>query len=134
MEQRGDLVEQAKGFTITPGDIDSSQHFGDAFGNNETEVSAGYIVRMCQEKGSWTPFTDEEIETFYRRVSGRTGRFTFNQLVEPQKVYGIKDMRDGAQEGAQLSGGGWIVKKGDGKYHLTTAFVETIHNSSPQKT
>lgn len=122
MDQRGPLVEDVKDFPIKPRDIDAKKPFADAFGNTETEISAGYIVRMCQEKNSWAPFTDKEIEEFYQR-SGHKDGFTFNWLVDQGTSFSI-------MTGNNPVGGGWIVKK-DGKYHLTTTFVEAIFKSSP---
>jgi len=124
LEQRGPLVEEVADFPIKPNDINASQHLSDAFGNLETETSAGYIIRMCQEKGSWDPFTKEDIEEFYKR-SGHSDGFWFNQLVEPGKSFSIVN-------GEYLVGGGWVVLK-DRKYHLTTTFVEAAFNSSPAK-
>ncbi len=120
--QRGQLVEDVPGFGIRPADIDTSRHFFGAYGNMETEVSAGWIVRMCQQRGSWESFTSREIEDFYRAGGQRDG-FTFNQLVGPQTGFFIA-------EGYVPVGGGWIVER-DGQYHLTTAFVQAAYRSSP---
>lgn len=91
-----------------PADIDASKHMFDAFGNNETEVSAGYIVRLCQRKGNWTSFTEEEIEAFYQEAGHRD--FWFNNLIS----------------------GGWIVKE-DGCYLVTPEFIGRCYRSSPAK-
>lgn len=123
-EKRGPLVEEVADFPIQPGDINAKQHMYDAYGNNETEISAGYIIRMCQEKGSWEPFTADEIEEFYQKVSPHTG-FSFNQLVDQGMGYSIVS-------GHYPVGGGWIVLK-DGKYHLTTTFIEAAFKSSTAK-
>lgn len=122
--QRGPLVEEVKNFPIKPRDINANQHLFDAYGNNETEISAGYIIRMCQEKGSWSPFTKDEIEEFYKN-KGHNDGFSFNQLVDQGISYSMVT-------GRHIVGGGWIVLK-NGKYHLTTTFVEAAFKSSPVK-
>lgn len=101
------LIDPAQ-YRIKPSDINTKQHFWDAFGNNETEVSANWIVRLCQERGSWEPFSQAEIEAFYRR-SGKFRDFTFNNLLVE----------------------GWVVKGSDGKYRVTIEFVNACHKSSP---
>lgn len=122
MKQRGQLVVDVPDFSIKPGDIDASKHLFDAYGNTETEISAGWIIRMCQQKGSWDPFTLEDIESFYKACGLKDG-FTFNRLVNPGMGFFIK-------EGNVSVGGGWIVER-DGKYHVTTVFVEAAYKSSP---
>jgi hypothetical protein len=122
MKQRGQLVKDIPDFKIKPDDIDVSKGLWDAYGNSETETSAYWIIKMCQKNGSWNPFTEDDIEKFYASKGMRDG-FIFNQLVNPGTGFFIK-------EGYVPVGGGWIVKK-DGKYHVTTAFVEAAHASSP---
>lgn len=123
--QRGPLVEEVADFRIKPGDINANQHLSEAYGHYETEISAGYIIRMCQEKGSWEPFTQEEIKKFYQKAGHQDG-FTFNQLVDRGLGFSI-------MSGNYPVGGGWIVLR-DGKYHLTTTFIEAAFKSSPAKT
>jgi len=72
---------------IIPQDIDTSQHFFDCFDNLEREVSARYIVQMCQQHGNWEPFTLEDINTFYTEHGPGDG-FWFNGLVSAK--YGIR--------------------------------------------
>ena len=61
---------------IQPKDIDTSKHFFDAFGSSEREVSAGWIVRFCQDRElGWTPFTYNEIDAFYGAKGFRNFRF-----------------------------------------------------------
>jgi hypothetical protein len=93
---------------IKPSHINTERHFSEAFRNLETETSAQWIVRLCQERGSWQPFSDEEIEAFYRR-NGQLDGFTFNNLLRP----------------------GWVVKGDDGKYRVTSEFVAVCYASSP---
>lgn len=45
-------------FPLQPRDLDTHKRFVGAFENSETDVSAHYIVRMCQEElGGWLPFS-----------------------------------------------------------------------------
>ena len=122
MQQRGQLVKDVPNFRIKPKDIDATRHLFDAYGNIETEISAGWIIRMCQQKGSWEPFTKAEIEAFYH-AKGKKDGFNFNELVQPGTGFFI-------MKGYVPVGGGWIVEK-EGKYCVTTTFVEAAYKSSP---
>lgn len=113
-----------KGRPIQPADIDINQHFFDAFDNNETEVSAHYIVGLCQQRGNWEPFTQREIEAYYRSF-GHTDGFTFNRLIEPQTVRSF----DGS---SHTAGGGWIIQEGD-QYVITPEFIRRVYQFSPAK-
>lgn len=62
-------------FPIQPHHIDTSRHFYGAFDHNETEVSARWIVKLCQELGGWVPFTQEQIDEFSKQDFG------FNELL-----------------------------------------------------
>lgn len=106
---------------IRPSDITADGHLWDAFDHYETEVSARYIVRMCQQRGNWQPFTQEDIEAVYQ-AAGFKG-FTFNRLIEPQmKSRSLYDK-------PIPRGGGWIVK-GDGRYFITVEFVNRVLHST----
>lgn len=91
---------------ITPFDISTSNHFWNAFDHSETEVSANWIVQLCQARGSWDPFSREAIEEIYSRKH-RDG-FTFNKLLS----------------------NGWIIER-DGLYHITAGFIVRCFESSP---
>lgn len=110
-------------FPIKPSDINAEEHLWNAFDNNETEVSAGYIVRLCQRKGGWLPFSDEEIESLYREAGH--SHFSFNRLVEPGMAFFIL-------RGSVPVGGGWIVKGDDGLYRVTDDFILRCFKSSPE--
>lgn len=71
---------------IQPDDIDTGRHFWEAFGHMETEFSARWIVLFCQARGNWSPFTEEDLETFYNRRAGYTG-FWFNRLLREDQKY-----------------------------------------------
>lgn len=132
VRQRGPLVSEAPDFGITPSDIDTSRHFYGAYGHSETEESARLIIQMLQRRGSrdllgrrrkdWDPFTRREIDRFYRRA-GNKGDFPFHELIKP-------NWKGEGYEVPGLYGGGWIVEK-DGKFHITTGFVEKAQRSSP---
>lgn len=72
------LMRKTHRYPIRPKMIDATRHFYDAFGNTETEVSAGWIVRFCQRVNSWEPFKLSALEAFYAR-KWKDG-FTFNRL------------------------------------------------------
>jgi hypothetical protein len=95
-----------------PGDINAKKHFFDAFGNRESEISAGWIVEFCQgrpgDKGSWTPFKLAELEAFYARR--HNDGFTFNRLVSD----------------------GYVVRNGT-MCVLTREFVEKCHQAQPAR-
>lgn len=91
---------------IRPFDIDTSGHFWNAFDHSETEVSAQWIVRLCQKRGTWEPFSEGAIEDFYREK--HQDGFTFNKLI-----------RDG-----------WIVER-NGLYYVTAGFIVRCFESSP---
>ena len=94
---------------IKPSDIDTSQHFWDAFGNRETEISALWIVRFCQDRNSWEPFTYDELNSFCK-AKGHRGDFWFNRL-------GKKD----------------FIQKIDNLHHITHRFICRCYESSPMQ-
>jgi hypothetical protein len=94
---------------IRPEHINIDEHFFDAFNNTETEVSARWIVMMCQRSNCWSPFSDEDIETFYRQNS-RFRNFYFNRLHDQ----------------------GYIIKK-DGLNYITHEFICKCFCSAPAK-
>lgn len=102
------VVTDQSTFSIQPKDIDATKHFYDAFGNMEKETSAHYIVKLCQEKGGWKPFTAEEIEAFYQKAGLHDG-FWFNGLDEE----------------------GFVVLGKDNLYRVTDEFITRCYKSSP---
>ncbi len=77
-------------YPIKPSDIKTTEHFWDAFGNSETEISARYLVRMAQANGSWRDFTKSEIDEFSKH------KFSFNKLTyDPSMSPPIKENEDG---------------------------------------
>lgn len=54
---------------LLPSDINTKQHFWNAFDHSETEVSASWIVRFLQQAGnSWAPFMLEDLQAFYGKL------------------------------------------------------------------
>lgn len=95
-------------FAPGPDAIDASGHLWDAFDHCETEISAGWIIRLCQERGrGWEPFSRAEIEAFYARKDG----FTFNQLLSR----------------------GFLIPDTADRFHFTDDFVLRCFKSSPRK-
>ena len=109
--------------TITPADINRGEHFWNAFDHNETEISANYVVGLCQEKGGWLSFSEAEIESFYQK-SGHHG-YSFNRLVEPGAAYHRGERT--------MEGGDWIVRSEDGLFHVTVDFALRCYRASPKK-
>jgi len=72
------IITDSASHPIQPQQIDATKHLWEAFGHHETEVSAGWIVRLCQKLGSWGPFTKQQLEAFYNE--GGHKNFWFNGL------------------------------------------------------
>lgn len=95
-------------YPVRPNHINAQRHLFGGFGNRETEISAGWVVRFCQQRGAgWQPFTEADINGFYH-TNGQLGEFWFNGLVK----------------------GGFLVLK-DGKYSFTHEFVLNCFRASP---
>jgi len=101
---------------IKPRDINTSNHFWNAFGNMETEVSAWYIVKLCQEKGGWKPFTKAELD----KISGEN--FWFNRLSPYNPNHKPKP----------LAGSPIYIIEIDDKYHVTALFIAKCYAASPK--
>jgi hypothetical protein len=78
-----------------------------AFDHSGTEISARWVIRLCQEKGEWLPFTQEQIDEF----SGHS--FHFNRL---------RESRTESDNFVQLR---------DGMYHVTHEFIVSYFRASP---
>jgi hypothetical protein len=116
----------APDFSIQPAAIDTRHHFYDAFGHDMSEVSARWIVLFMQEKGSWQPFSQDEIDAYYHRRH-RSESFKFNRLVEPQLV----DVYHGSIGEKAPEGGGFVVLGKDGLYRVTEWFVKNCYHAAP---
>ena len=65
---RGSLA--SPDYPIQPKDINAEGALIDCFGNLESEVSAGWVIRFLQERGAgWVPFTYNEINGYYEANS-----------------------------------------------------------------
>ena len=101
---------------IRPSNIDTSQHFWNAFGSSETEVSALWIVQFCKQRGGddWRPFAHADLAAFYCEKKMTTaGAFRYNQL-----TYGYSGTRP------------WLYEIG-GLVHITQDFVVRCFRASP---
>ncbi len=127
------IIVDGESFHIQPDDINAAKHFFCAFGNSETEISAGWIVRFLQKrKQGWAPFTYEEIEAFYSRK--RKDGFTFNRLIDPEMIPpDLARAFAGYHDARVPAGGGWIVIDTSDRYWVTEEFVERCHRSSPAR-
>ena len=54
-----------KAFPIKPSDVNTDVHFYETFDHLGTEIAANWIVRLCQERGDWGPFTRADVDSFY---------------------------------------------------------------------
>lgn len=102
------VIRDPNGFQIQPLDIDTEQKFWGAFGHSQTEWSANWLVRFCQDHRGWHPFTSAELAAF-RRKHVSEDHFPFNRLLQES----------------------WIQQDGDGLYHFTFEFVLACYRSSP---
>jgi hypothetical protein len=80
-------------YPIRPCHINTQTHFWGAFGNCETEISANWIVRLCQKRGDWGPFPFSELEALYNE-RGHTG-ITLNNLSDAELAMSGKDSETG---------------------------------------
>lgn len=114
---------------ITPNHINTKNHFWDSFGHNETEISANWIVRFCQERGEgWQPFSREDIDEFYqRKYPGK--RFGFNRLLGGS----YKHMTAQSFPYGETRQTDAYILGQDGKYIITFDFVVKCYASSPVK-
>lgn len=103
-------TDDGKQYPIQPLNISTTNHFFEAFGNTETEVSARYIVLLCQIKNGWFPFTKQELDEISRE------NFWFNRLTSG---------RDESGED------GYVIRGADGQYRVTHEFIVNCFRSSP---
>jgi hypothetical protein len=112
--------------TITPEDIKITDHLWDSFGQHETEVSAEWLVKFAQARGTgWTPFTYDDIEAFYSK-SGRLRGFTFNRLISGGFIVLAKAGTIGFEDAA-------FVGYTKDVYHYTEDFIARCYKSASRK-
>lgn len=111
-----------------PSDIDASKHMYSSFGQSESEVSAGYIVRFMQERQKqgrkdWESFTYADIDDFYTRKGAGNG-YTFNRLIGHGNCH--------ASEGYnQTHSSNFLAIDEQGNMKVTLEFISRCFKSSP---
>lgn len=112
-----------KDFEITPGMINTEQHFWDAFGSVHIEKAARLVIEFCQRRNSWKPFSLEEYVAYLKEnYSGKADTGT-NESPEPISLSRLVCMKRDRTV--------WIINS-DGRYHLTEEFIRKCHEASPQ--
>lgn len=73
---------------IRPKDINANQHMFNTFEHQETEVSAGWIVRFCQEENgnTWDSFPESKLIDYYQKLCKAKESFLFNRLTRDSFV------------------------------------------------
>jgi len=109
---------------LAPEDFRTDTHYWDAFGNNETEISARWVIRFLQDRGKgWASFTFAEINTYYLTIMMGVARdFTFNRLVEGSHNHMTAQS---FPRGEQRANDSCIVVDGD-TYTITDNFLAKL--------
>lgn len=85
------IVSDQDAYPIKPEDINTNEHFWNAFGNNEREVSAAWIVMFMKSRGGWTPFRLAELNDFCHQKWSHdfrhNGLFNGRLVVEIEGVF-----------------------------------------------
>lgn len=113
-------------FPIQPCQINTHWRLIGAFENSETDMSAHYILKLCQRLGGWFPFSLKQIEEIFNESAYK--RFPFNLLVEPGEILTKPDPTGKTLPRKEMTGGGYIIYK-DEKYHLTDEFVTRCYEA-----
>jgi hypothetical protein len=106
------ITQPTKLQLLEPKDIDTDNHFWDAFSDNETEISARILVSYAQIKNSWDSFTVEDIVKWkhdHGKLQSTT--FYFNNLIKEE----------------------YIIDNKDDTYSFTLDFISRCYKSSPKK-
>ena len=103
------VVTDTHAVPISPADIKTDLHFSDAFGDFASDVVARQIIKFCQKRNSWNPFTRNEIKSFW-------------QNLYPDDPFSLEDLIDS----------GFIKRRGirHGRYCLTLEFISRCHQAS----
>lgn len=117
MPEQSVLTPESPDYPIQPRHINTGNHFFEAFGHMETEISARWIVRFCQPRGNWSPFTFGDLEAFYRE-GGYRG-FWLNRLGNPEylTITGPRDERGCITDATVIA--------------VTDAFIQRCFKASP---
>lgn len=103
------IITNKPDYPIKPEHINVTNNFRNTFADEQTEISAHYIVRFCQKLGGWTPFARKDIENFYIEATQHKNKnFSFNKLINCD----------------------YIIKEA-GKLHVTHKFVALCFTASP---
>lgn len=125
---QGEIITDGASYPIQPHDIISRDEIScGRFGNAECEGAAHAIIGLCKAQGSWAPLRASEI----RQALDKNGVDfeDFQALVEPS----IHNMAEAIQAQAIRKnsnptfpgfGGGFLVKQPNGRYAITTGFIE----------
>jgi hypothetical protein len=114
---------------LTPHDIGTHDHYWNAFGNSETEVSACWIIMFLQARNEgWTPFTRDAIDAFYRerRLA------VVNAKRSEASQLSLRDFHEHITLN-QLNNPKWLIETPKGLM-VTIAFVARCYGSCPAKT
>lgn len=107
------VVDESYRYPIRPEHIDADKHFVGAFGKWEMEEAARWIVRFCQKKRLWGPFSREDIAELYRKESLHFDDFSFLDL------------------GGLLERNVLVSLIGQGQYQITHEFICRCFEVSP---
>jgi hypothetical protein len=107
-----DVVMGPADCTISPSDIDTHEHFYQAFDHLESAVAARLIVMYFQNLGSWGPFTKMELCEFFRYRD-----FHFHRLTHIRSDHKVPE---------------YLVEIND-KLYVTKKFVKQCYESSKKK-
>lgn len=133
------VITENEDFPIKPSDINASEYMWDAYGNVETDISAGYIIRLLQEKGDWLRFTYGELNAYYKKTctpskGGCLGNYTFNRLLGEFHVLSIRGDYSDRLDVVVREGGeknhGYDIKDTD-VFLVTDQFIFRAYSSRP---
>ena len=79
MNKKNNKEINTKELIIHPNNINIEERLWEAFNDCETEASAYWIIKLCQQKNGWFDFTHEEINNLYEKAEYK--EFLFNRLI-----------------------------------------------------
>jgi hypothetical protein len=119
------IDDTCKDYPIRPEHINTSGHFWSAFEHSETEISANYVVQLCQRNGGWKPFSFTDINNLYKsNKNAEVLDYSFNNL------RCFKYLREGMPV-AEAEGCQYIQAGADGLMRVTHEFITACFRSSP---
>ncbi len=108
------LILRSSDTPIRPRDIESELAFVQTFGKRESEVAAHWIVRYCQARRSWAPFSFDLLVQYCQAHDSRFSKI-YDYLVE-----GVSEL---VVEG--------FVQTENKVVTLTTGFVARCYGAAP---